>query len=132
MASLNQIQLIGNVGRDPEVRILPSGDKVAVFSVATTEKWKSKNKGDQEKTEWHKVEAFGKVAEIIEEYVHKGDKLFVQGQMVYDEWNDKDGNKRTMAKVKIGFNGKLVILSSKYNSSSKPESSDEASDDDIF
>lgn len=110
-ASLNQVQLIGNVGRDPEVRYLPSGDAVANFSLATTEKWKDKKGGDKEQTEWHRVEVFGKLAETVNTLVTKGSRVFVQGSMHYDEWTDKDGNKRNGAKVKLGFNGKLVILS---------------------
>lgn len=112
MSSLNQITLIGNVGRDPEVKTLPSGDLVANFSVATSEKWNSKDGEKQERTEWHQVDAFGKLAEIVQSYVSKGSKIFVQGQLVYNEWNDKDGNKRTTAKVKLGFGSKLVLLGS--------------------
>lgn len=110
MSSLNQITLIGNVGRDPEVKTLPSGDLVANFSLATSETWKDKSGEKQERTEWHKIDAFGKLAEIVQSYVSKGSKLFVQGQLVYDEWADKDGNKRTAAKVKLGFGSKLVLL----------------------
>ena len=111
MSSLNQVTLIGNVGRDPEVKVLPSGDSVANFSVATSEKWNDKKTGQQqERTEWHRVDAFGKLAEIVGQYVSKGSKVFVQGQLVYEEWNDKDGNKRTTAKIKLGFGSKLVLL----------------------
>lgn len=140
MSSLNQITLIGNVGRDPEVKILPSGDRVANFSLATSEKWNSKDGEKQERTEWHKVDAFGKLAEIVESYVSKGSKLFVQGQLVYDEWTDKDGNKRTAAKVKLGFGSKLVLLgspsgdgSAKRSAEPKAEKSKAApvNDDDI-
>jgi len=112
MSSLNQISLIGHVGRDPEIKTLPSGDLVANFSLATSEKWSDKSGDKQERTEWHKVDVFGKLAEIVQSYVSKGSKLFVQGQLVYDEWNDKDGNKRTAAKVKLGFGSKLVLLGS--------------------
>lgn len=112
MASLNQIELIGNVGKDPEVRFLPSGDAVANFSLATSESWKDKKGEKQEQTQWHRVEVFGKLAEIVQNYVTKGSKLYVQGQMIYDEW-EKDGVKRTSAKVKLGFGAKLILLGEK-------------------
>lgn len=138
MSSLNQVTLIGNVGRDPEIKTLPSGDLVANFSLATSEKWNGKDGEKQERTEWHRVDAFGKLAEVIQNYVTKGSKLFVQGQLVYDEWTDKDGNKRTAAKVKLGFGSKLVLLGSPSDggnakrSRPKPEGSNAAaSDDDI-
>ena len=110
MSSLNQVSLIGNVGKDPEVRYLQSGDAVANFSLATSEKWNDKSGQKQGRTEWHRVEVFGKAAEIVQSYVSKGSKLFVQGSLAYDEWTDKDGNKRNTTKIKVGFGGKVVLL----------------------
>jgi single-strand DNA-binding protein len=111
MASLNKVILIGNVGRDPEIRYLQSGDAVANFSLATSESWKDKSGDKQERTTWHRVEVFGKVAEIVKQYVTKGSPLYVEGSLVTDEWTDKDGNKRSTTKVKLtGFNSKLLLL----------------------
>jgi len=119
-ASLNRVSLIGNVGKDPEVRFLPSGDPVASFSLATSESWKDKSGEKQEKTEWHRIEVFGKLAEIVQQYVTKGSKLFVEGTLVYDEW-EKDGVKKTMAKIKLGFGAKLVMLGGGGEKSAKPK-----------
>lgn len=91
MKSLNRVTLIGNVGQDPETRYLPDGASVTNLSIATSESWKDKNTGEaQERTEWHKCIAFRKLAEIISQYVHKGDKLFVEGKLQTRKW-EKDG-----------------------------------------
>jgi single-strand DNA-binding protein len=143
MASLNKITLIGNVGRDPEVRQLPSGDAVANFTLATSETWKDKKGEKQERTEWHRVDVFGKLAEVVESYVKKGSKVYVEGAMTYDEWTDKDGNKKTAAKVKVNqFGGKLILLGGKGDNGSegrssrreRPTAADSAaaSDDEVF
>jgi single-strand DNA-binding protein len=111
MASLNKVCLIGNLGRDPEVRYLPSGDAVANFSLATTETWKDKSGQKKEDTQWHQVEVFGKMAEIVKEYCTKGKQIYVEGSIRYDEWTDKDGVKKTKAKIKLsGPGAKLVLL----------------------
>lgn len=111
MASVNKIILIGNLGRDPEVRYLPSGDPVANFSLATTETWRNKSGGKEEDTQWHQVEVFGKLAEIVRDYCTKGKQIYIEGSIKYDEWTDKDGVKKTKAKVKLsGPNSKLVLL----------------------
>jgi single-strand DNA-binding protein len=111
MASLNVVTLIGNVGKDPEIRYTTSGVAIANFSLATTEKWNGKDGSQQEKTEWHRVEVFGKMADIVRDYVTKGKQLYIEGQIVYEEWNDKDGNKRNTTKIKLsGYNSKLILL----------------------
>jgi len=111
MASVNKVILIGNLGRDPEVRYLPSGDPVANFSLATTESWRDKSGQKKEDTQWHQVEVFGKTAEIVKEYCTKGKQVYIEGSIRYDEWTDKDGVKRTKAKVKVsGPNSRLVLL----------------------
>lgn len=89
-ASLNQMQLIGNLGKDPETRALNDGSTVVNFSVATSESWKDKDGNKQEKTEWHNVSAFGKLADIIAQYLHKGSKVFIQGKLTTRKW-EKDG-----------------------------------------
>jgi single-strand DNA-binding protein len=111
MASLNKVILIGNVGRDPEVRYLPSGDAVANFSLATTETWKDKQGGKQERTEWHNVSVFGKLAEIVRDYVTKGKQVYLEGSIATEEWTDKEGAKRKTTKVKLsGPRAQLVLL----------------------
>lgn len=91
MSSLNQVNLIGRVGGDPEVRYLPSGDAVANISIATSEKWKDKQTGEQkEATEWHKIVFFGKLAEIVGEYVGKGSLIYVGGSLRTRKY-EKDG-----------------------------------------
>lgn len=89
--ALNQAQIIGNLGKDPETRYMPNGDAVTNITVATTEKWKDKNGEKQEHTEWHRVVFFGKVAEIAGEYLKKGSSVFVQGKLKTKKWTDKGG-----------------------------------------
>ncbi|HXV07891.1 MAG TPA: single-stranded DNA-binding protein [Burkholderiales bacterium] len=100
MASVNKVILIGNLGRDPEVRYLPSGDAVANFSIATTEKWKDKNGDMQEQTEWHRIAFFGRQAEICGEYLRKGSSVYVEGRLQTRKWTDKDGNERTTTEIR--------------------------------
>ena len=94
MKALNQASIIGNVGQTPEVKHLDSGMIVANLTVATSEKWRDKNGEDQERTEWHRISAFGKLAEIIEKWVAKGDKIFIQGRLETKKWQASDGSDR--------------------------------------
>ncbi|WP_269532914.1 single-stranded DNA-binding protein [Chitinimonas sp. BJYL2] len=89
MASLNKVLLIGNLGRDPEIRYLPSGEAVANFSIATTDKWKDKQGQMQEKTEWHNISMFGRLAEIAGQYLKKGSAVYVEGRLQTRKWQDK-------------------------------------------
>jgi single-strand DNA-binding protein len=98
---VNEVTLIGNVGKDPEVRYLQSGDPVANFSLATSESWKNKAGEKQEKTQWHRVEVFGKPAQFVRDYIKKGTKLLVRGSIDYQEWTDKDGNQKYSTKIKV-------------------------------
>jgi single-strand DNA-binding protein len=92
MASVNKVILVGNCGRDPEIRYLPSGQAVANVSVATTSKRKDKNSGEMiEETQWHRVTFFDRLAEIVGEYVKKGRPIYVEGRLVYRKYTDKDG-----------------------------------------
>ena len=91
MASVNKVILIGNLGRDPETRYMPDGGAVANVSIATTDTWKDKNGEKQEKTEWHRVAFFGKLAEIAGEYLKKGRSVYVEGRLQTRKWQDKDG-----------------------------------------
>jgi len=89
--SLNKAMLIGNVGQDPEIRTIPSGARVAQFSVATSRRWNDKNGQQQEKTEWHRIVAWDRLVEVIERYVKKGDRIYVEGEIEYRQYQDKDG-----------------------------------------
>ncbi|HWQ38380.1 MAG TPA: single-stranded DNA-binding protein [Burkholderiales bacterium] len=100
MASVNKVILIGNLGRDPEVRYLPSGDAVANLSIATTETWKDKNGEKQEQTEWHRVALFGKQAEIAGEYLKKGSQVYIEGRLQTRKWTDKEGQERFTTEIR--------------------------------
>lgn len=92
---LNQAQIIGHLGRDPEVRHLPSGEPVANFTIATTEKWRDKNSGEsKESTEWHSISCFGGLAEIVGKYLHKGSLVYVSGKIKTRKYQDKDGHEK--------------------------------------
>src|SRR6202521_3400526 len=99
MASVNKVILIGNLGRDPETRYMPDGGAVTNVSVATTEKWKDKSGEPQEKTEWHRVAFFGKLAEIAGEYLKKGSQVYVEGRLQTRKWQDKDGQDKYTTEV---------------------------------
>ncbi len=101
MASLNKVLLIGNLGRDPEVRFTPGGTAVANFTLATTERWSDATSGERkEKTEWHRVVVWGKQAEIAGEYLRKGRQVFIEGSLQTREWTDRDGNKRVTTEIR--------------------------------
>jgi single-strand DNA-binding protein len=111
MASVNRVILIGNLGRDPEIRYTQGGEPIANFSLATNEVWTDKSGQKQERTEWHRVEVFGKAAQVVRDYLAKGRQVYVEGSIRYDEWTDKDGNKRNTTKIHVGgFGGRLVLL----------------------
>jgi single-strand DNA-binding protein len=100
--SLNKAMLIGNVGSDPEIRSIPSGARVANFSLATSKRWKDRNGQLQEKTEWHRVVVWDKPynpVDFIEKFVKKGDKVYVEGEIDYRSWEDKDGNTRYTTEI---------------------------------
>jgi single-strand DNA-binding protein len=100
MASVNKVILIGNLGRDPEIRYLPSGDAVANLRIATTDKFKDKSGEQQEVTEWHSVAFFGKQAEICGQYLKKGSQIYVEGSLRTRKWQDKDGNDRYTTEIR--------------------------------
>jgi single-strand DNA-binding protein len=100
MASVNKVILIGNLGKDPETRYLPSGDAVTNITLATTESWKDKKSGDkQEHTEWHRVSFFGRLAEVAGEYLKKGSPVYVEGRIRTRKWQDKEGQDRYTTEV---------------------------------
>ncbi len=92
MASVNKVIVVGNLGRDPETRYMPSGDAMTNIAVATTDKWKDKTTGEQkEATEWHRIAFFGKLAEIAGQYLKKGSQVYIEGKLRTRKWTDKDG-----------------------------------------
>lgn len=100
MASLNKVILIGNLGGDPEVRYTQGGQAVANFSIATNEKWTNKNTGQpEERTEWHKIVVWGKLAELCKEYLAKGRNVYVEGRLQTRKWEDKQGQTRYTTEV---------------------------------
>jgi single-strand DNA-binding protein len=99
MASVNKVILIGNLGRDPETRYMPDGGAITNISIATTEAWKDKNGDKQEKTEWHRVAFFGKLAEIAGEYLKKGSQVYVEGRLQTRKWQDKDGQDKYTTEI---------------------------------
>ena len=114
MASVNKVVLIGNLGKDPEIRYMQSGEPIANFSLATSEQWTDKAGQKQERTEWHRVEVFGKTAQVVRDYCSKGKQVYIEGSIRYDEWTDKDGNKKYMTKIRVsGPNSRLLLLGSR-------------------
>ncbi len=108
---VNKVILIGNLGNEPDVRYTQSGDAMATISIATSESWRDKNTGEtQERTEWHRVVFFGKLAEIVKQYLHKGSKVYVEGQLRTRKWQDKDGHDRYTTEVFVGVNGTMQML----------------------
>jgi single-strand DNA-binding protein len=99
MASINKVILIGNLGRDPETRYLPDGGAVTNVSIATTDTWKDKSGEKQERTEWHRVAFFGRLAEIAGEYLKKGSPVYVEGSLRTRKWQDKEGQDRYTTEI---------------------------------
>ncbi len=100
MASVNKVILVGNLGRDPEVRYMPSGDAIANLSVATTDTWKGKDGERQEATEWHRVVFFGRQAEICGQYLKKGSQIYVEGSLRTRKYQDKEGQDRYTTEIR--------------------------------
>lgn len=116
--SLNKVEIIGNLGNDPEIRYMPSGGAVANLSIATTESWKDKTTGEKkEQTEWHRVVIFGKLAEIAGEYLRKGSKVFIEGSLRTRKWQDQAGVDRYTTEINVGMNGRMIMLSAANDNS---------------
>ncbi len=114
--SVNKVILVGNLGRDPEVRRMPNGDPVCNLRLATSESWRDKQSGERrEKTEWHSVVIFNEnLAKVAEQYLRKGSKIYIEGQLQTREWQDKDGAKRYSTEVVLQrYRGELTILDSR-------------------
>jgi single-strand DNA-binding protein len=99
MAGINKAILIGNLGKDPELRYTPGGQAVASFSLATSEKWRDKDGVMQDKTEWHNIVVWGRQAEMAKEYLSKGRQVYIEGRIQTRSWEDKDGNKRYTTEI---------------------------------
>jgi len=106
MGSVNKVILVGNLGRDAELRYTPGGAAVATINMATTEVWNDKGGQRQEKTEWHRVVLWGKSAESLAEYLTKGKQIYVEGRLQTRQWDDKDGNKRYTTEIR----GDRIVL----------------------
>ncbi|WP_294610088.1 single-stranded DNA-binding protein [uncultured Gilliamella sp.] len=121
---INKVILVGNLGQDPEVRYMPNGNAVANFSIATSESWKDKQTGEnRDRTEWHRVVVFGKLAEIAGEYIKKGTQVYLEGQLQTRKWQDQSGQDRYTTEVVINpIGGTLQILGSR-NSENVDDSS---------
>ena len=130
VGSVNKVILLGNLGRDPEIRSMQSGSKMASFSIATSKRWKDKNTQEQkEKTSWHNVVVFGDgLVNIVESYVKKGSKIYVEGELQTRKWQDQDGNDRYTTEVVLqGYNCNLTLLDSRNNTNQSSEITKESS-----
>jgi single-strand DNA-binding protein len=108
---INRVFLIGNLGQDPEIRQMANGNSVANVSIATSESWKDKATGEQkEKTEWTRVVFFGKLAEIVQQYVHKGSKIYIEGRLQTRKWQGNDGQDRYTTEVVVDQRGTMHML----------------------
>ncbi|MFD1261854.1 single-stranded DNA-binding protein [Entomomonas asaccharolytica] len=111
---INKVILVGNIGNEPEMRYMPNGNAVATVSLATSDTWKDKNTGEQqERTEWHRVVFFGKLAEIVGQYVHKGSKLYVEGRLQTRKWTDQQGVDRYSTEIIVDMGGTMQLLDSR-------------------
>lgn len=115
MAGVNKVIILGNLGKDPEVRFMPNGGAVANLTLATSESWKDKHSGEQkEKTEWHRVVMFGKIAEIAGEYLTKGSKIYIEGALQTRKWTNQQGQDQYTTEIVVqGFNGVMQMLDGK-------------------
>lgn len=118
MASLNKALIIGNLGKDPETRYGTDGGAITNISIATTETWKDKQGEKQEKTEWHRVSFFGKLAEIAGEYLKKGSQVYVEGRIQTRKWQDKEGNDKYTTEIVAD---RMQMLGGRSEESAKPK-----------
>lgn len=119
MSGVNKVIILGRIGQDPEVKTLNSGDKVANMSVATSESYTNKSGEKVETTEWHNIEIWGKLAGVVEQYLHKGDQVYIEGKIKTESW-DKDGEKRYRTKIR-GLS--LQMIGSKQNQGQQSQNS---------
>jgi single-strand DNA-binding protein len=119
---INKVILVGNLGQDPEIRYTADGRPIANFSIATSESWKDKNSGEKrEKTEWHRVVVFGKLAEICGEYLSKGRQVYIEGKLQTRKWQGQDGQDRYTTEVVVdSFNGTMQMLGTREGGGGGP------------
>lgn len=122
MASVNKVILVGNLGRDPEVRYMPSGDPMVNINLATTDTWRDKSGEKQEKTEWHRIVMFGKVAEIAGEYLKKGSQAYFEGRLQTRKWTDKEGQDRYTTEIVAD---RMQMLGSRSGGTARPMPEDD-------
>ena len=130
VGSVNKVILLGNLGKDPDIRSMQSGSKMASFSLATSKRWKDKTSQElRDKTSWHNIVVFGDgLVDIVEKYVKKGSKIYLEGELNTRKYQDKDGNDRYTTEVVLqGYNSNLTMLGS--NSSAPTQSMENSSDD---
>tara|TARA_R110002095_G_C4202638_1_gene235190 strand:+ start:449 stop:1018 length:570 start_codon:yes stop_codon:yes gene_type:complete len=115
MSGVNKVIILGNLGQDPEVKFMPSGEAVANISIATSEEWKDKTTGEaKSKVEWHRVVMFGKLAEITGEYLKKGSKVYIEGALQTRKWQNQQGQDQYTTEIVVkGFGGKMEMLDSR-------------------
>ncbi|WP_029415680.1 single-stranded DNA-binding protein [Brevundimonas bacteroides] len=126
--SVNKVILVGNLGRDPEIRTTPNGDRIANLSLATSETWRDKASGERkEKTEWHRVAIFNdNIVKVVENYVKKGSTIYVEGQLQTRKWTDQQGVEKYTTEVVIGrFNGNLTLLGGRGEGGGASRSNDD-------
>lgn len=120
MNSLNKVQIIGSLGKDPEIRYTNDNKAIANVSVATGEKWTDKSTGElKEKTEWHRVVVFGKLAETVEKYLKKGGSVYFEGKLQTRKWQGNDGQDKYTTEVVVDMGGKLIMLGGNKNATSQ-------------
>ena len=123
---VNKVTLIGNLGNDPEVRYSGNGNAVANVSLATAESWRDKDSGEQqERTEWHRVVFFGRLAEIVSEYLHKGSQIYIEGRLQTNKWQDKEGNDRYTTQIVAN---EMQMLGGRGGTSNNKEPAPESDD----
>lgn len=111
---VNKVIIVGNLGQDPEVKYMPSGQAVCNITVATSESWNDKNTGEKkEVTEWHRIVLFGKIAEVCGEYCRKGSQVYVEGSLKTRKWTDQAGVEKYSTEIHLGFNGSFQMLGGK-------------------
>ena len=122
MAGINKVILVGNLGAKPEVKYASNGNAIANLSVATSDSWTDKNTGQkQERTEWHRVSLFGKLAEIAGQYLDKGSKVYIEGKLQTRKWQDQNGQDRYTTEIVVsGFNGTLQMLDRRDDAGGAP------------
>ncbi|WP_343152682.1 single-stranded DNA-binding protein [Buchnera aphidicola] len=127
---INKVILIGNLGQDPEVRYMPNGTAVSNITLATSDVWKDKNTGEnKEKTEWHRVVLFGKLAEIAGEYLRKGSQIYIEGSLQTRKWQDKNSIERYTTEVVVNIGGTMQMLGNRHSHSNNIKDENHISSD---